>query len=79
MDGGADWSFGPEALIRRNVLVGNVEAAVEICLKCGRMADALLLAHPDRDLYAKVRDENIKLQGDPFLQQSVEDMIHYRP
>lgn len=30
---GADWSQGPEALIRQTFLVGSREAAVEICLK----------------------------------------------
>eukprot|EP00392_Amoebophrya_sp_AT5.2_P018700 g19306.t1 len=64
---GADWSQGPEALIRQTFLVGSREAAVEICLKCGRVADALLIAYPEPELFAKVRDEYIQKENDPFL------------
>lgn len=62
-----DWNAGPEALIRQSFLVGNREAAVEICLKSGRMADALLIAHSDPQLFQVVRDEYLKQQNDPFL------------
>jgi protein transport protein SEC31 len=34
----------PESLIGQALLLGHTEAAVELCLKQGRMADALLLA-----------------------------------
>ncbi|CAD7961704.1 unnamed protein product [Amoebophrya sp. A25] len=63
----ADWSQGPESLIRTNFLVGSREAAVEICLKCGRVADALLIAYAEPGLFAKVRDEYLKRQNDTFL------------
>lgn len=64
----ADWASGPEALIRKNFLVGNRTAAVEICLKCGRLADALVIAYQDPVLFSRVRDEYIRKQNDPFLQ-----------
>ena len=40
----ADWTAGPEALIKESLLIGDLACAVEVCLKCGRMAYALLLA-----------------------------------
>ncbi|CAD7968388.1 unnamed protein product [Amoebophrya sp. A120] len=67
VDSASDWNQGPELLIRQNFLVGSREAAVEICLKCGRVADALLIAYPEPELFAKVRDEYIQSQQDPFL------------
>lgn len=49
-----DWNAGPEALIKQNFLIGSRDAAVEICLKCNRVADALLIAYADPDLFHKV-------------------------
>ena len=33
-----------EAVIKRSLLVGNFEAAVQCCMSTGNMADAMLLA-----------------------------------
>lgn len=63
-----DWSVGPEALIKQSLLVGNLTAAVEICFKSGRMAEALLLASGGgTTLWTRARDEYLRLQGDSFL------------
>lgn len=37
-------SKAAEAVIKRSLLVGNFEAAVQCCMSTGNMADALLLA-----------------------------------
>jgi protein transport protein SEC31 len=66
--GGTDWSTGPESLVKKSMLIGDLPAAVEVCLKSGRMADALLLASGGgTDLWVRTRDEYLRLQGDPFL------------
>jgi len=63
-----DWSSGPEALIKQSLLVGNLAAAVECCFKSGRMAEGLLLASGGgTTLFARARDEYLRLQGDVFL------------
>jgi len=63
-----DWSSGPEALIKQALLVGNLAAAVECCFKHGRMAEGLLLASGGgTTLFARARDEYLRLQGDVFL------------
>ncbi|CAE8629816.1 unnamed protein product [Polarella glacialis] len=63
-----DWSAGPEALIKQNLLVGNLTAAVECCFKSGKMAEALLLASGGgTTLWTRAREEYLKLQGDAFL------------
>merc|ERR1719261_757770 len=65
---GTDWSSGPEALIKKSLLIGNLAAAVECCFKSGRMAEALLLASGGgTQLWTRARDEYLRLQGDPFL------------
>lgn len=63
-----DWSSGPEALIKQSLLVGNLTAAVELCFKSGKMAEALLLASGGGiTLWTRARDEYLRLQGDTFL------------
>lgn len=63
-----DWSAGPEALIKKSLLIGNLPAAVECCFKCGRMAEGLLLASGGGTaLWTRARDEYLRLQEDPFL------------
>ena len=39
-----NWDEGAEGIIKRNLLVGNLEYAAEVALKCGRTTEALLIA-----------------------------------
>ena len=39
-----NWDEGVEGIIKRNLLFGNLEYAAEVALKCGRTAEALLIA-----------------------------------
>lgn len=39
-----NWDEGAEGIIKRNLLVGNLEYAAEVALKAGRTAEALLIA-----------------------------------
>eukprot|EP00438_Fugacium_kawagutii_P023184 Skav219470 [mRNA] locus=scaffold2809:51831:60425:+ [translate_table: standard] len=48
--------------------VGNLTAAVELCFKNNKMAEALLLASGGgTTLWTRARDEYLRLQGDSFL------------
>jgi len=40
-----NWDVGAENLIKNNILIGNYEGAIDAAMKCGRTAEALLLAH----------------------------------
>lgn len=67
-DDKVDWSVGPEAIIKKALLVGNLTAAVECCFKSGLMAEALLLASGGgQETFLAARDEYLRLRGDPFL------------
>lgn len=44
MSNGQPLSKAGEAVIKRSLLVGNFEAAVQCCMSTGNMADAMLLA-----------------------------------
>ena len=40
-----DWNQGKEKLIKQNILIGNYEGAIDAAIKCGRTAEALIIAH----------------------------------
>jgi hypothetical protein len=40
----ANWDESIEGVIKRNLLVGNIEYAAEVALKAGRFTEALLIA-----------------------------------
>jgi hypothetical protein len=50
-----------EDAVQRALVVGNYQAAVEVCLKAGRLADALLLASvAGNDLWQTTQTEYLK-------------------
>ena len=40
-----NWNAGIEKIIKDNILIGNIEGAVDSALRCGRVAEAFLLAY----------------------------------
>ena len=40
----SNWDEGAEGIIKRNLLVGNLEFAAEVALKSGRTVEAFLIA-----------------------------------
>lgn len=62
-----------DAAIKRAVIAGNFEAAVECCFKFGRMADAMLLAATGgRELFEKTQDRYFELMKEqPFMNITV--------
>lgn len=40
-----NWDAGIEKIIKENLLIGNFEGAIDCSLKCGRNAEALILAY----------------------------------
>ncbi|KAF4663760.1 protein transport protein S31 [Perkinsus chesapeaki] len=63
-----DWSSGVEHIIKQSLLVGDLNAAVDCCMRSGKYADALLLASGGgQDLWLRTRDEYMRRQQDPFF------------
>jgi protein transport protein SEC31 len=57
-----------EALIKRSLLVGQFESAVDCCIKAGRLADALLLATcGGAELWQKTQEKYFEMQKRPFM------------
>jgi len=44
-----NWDVGIENIIKRNILIGNFEGAIDAAMKCGRTVEALLLAYSKSD------------------------------
>ena len=40
-----NWDIGRERLIKHNMLIGNYDGAIDAALKCGRTAEALIIAY----------------------------------
>ena len=53
-----NWDEGVEGLIKRNLLIGNLEYAAEIALKAGRTTEALLIAEAGGEqLFEKIKED----------------------
>lgn len=48
-----NWDMGKERLVKQNLLIGNYEGAIDAALKCGRTAEALIIAFSvDQNLFS---------------------------
>ncbi len=71
-----NWNEGVEKIIKQSILIGNLEGAVDCCLKCGRAAEALILASFAGDeLFAKTKDRFLQSHKDVFLQSTFTHVI----
>ena len=53
-----NWDEGAEGIIKRNLLIGNMEYASEVALKAGRTAEALLIAEAGgQQLFDRIKEE----------------------
>lgn len=54
----ANWNEGPEKMIKKSLMIGNLEYAAELALKCGRTAEALLIAEQgSEELYEAIKQQ----------------------
>ena len=65
-----NWDEGAEGIIKRNLLLGNLEYAAEVALKSGRTTEALLIAEAGgsslkerikEDYFSQSKDSYVKL------------------
>jgi len=64
----ANWNEGVESLIKKNLLIGNLQYAAEIALKCGRTTTALLIAERGGpDLFNEIKQSYFELEKDAFI------------
>ena len=79
-----NWDEGAEGIIKRNLLVGNLDCAAEVALKAGRTAEALLIAERGgsqlferikEEYFAQTKDSYIKLFLRSIVQEDFKEMV----
>ncbi len=72
-----NWNLGAEKLIKQSLLIGDLESAVDVALKCGREAEALLIASAgDKELFNKVKQSFFNKNKDLFIKNIFSSIIN---
>lgn len=72
-----NWNLGPEKLIKQSLLIGDLESAVDVALKSGRDAEALLIASAgDKDLFSKAKAAFFNKNRDLFIKNIFSSIIN---
>ena len=75
MSKNANWNEGHENLIKKNLLIGNLQYAAEIALKCGRTTMALIIAERGGpELFADIKQRYFELEKDSFITEVVKSI-----
>lgn len=71
-----NWNEGMEKMIKRNLLIGNLQYAAEVALKCGRTAEALLIAEQgSQSLFEEIKQQYFAMQKDPFIKTVLQAIV----
>lgn len=71
-----NWNAGIEKIIKSNILIGNIEGAVDSALKCGRVAEALLLAYAKGgDFFKSTIKSYVTSCNDPFVKNVIRYLV----
>lgn len=72
-----NWNQGAEGIIKKNLLIGNIEGAAQCALKSGRTSEALLLAMiaDDQQVFERIKEDYFALQKDPFVQTVIKRIV----
>jgi len=59
-----NWREGHESLIRNALLLGNLEYAAEVALRCGRTTEALIIADSadDEEMFERIKERFFQMQ-----------------
>jgi protein transport protein SEC31 len=72
-----NWNQGAEKLIKHSLLIGDLESAVDVALKCGREAEALLIASAgDKNLFNKAKASFFNKNKDLFIKNIFSSIIN---
>lgn len=72
----SNWDEGAEGLIKRSLLIGNLELAAEVALKAGRTTEALLIAmEGGQELLDKIREAFFEQSKDPFVKHIIKAIV----
>lgn len=68
-----NWDEGNESIIKQNLLIGELEYAAQVALKCGRSTEALLIAEAGgSELFEQIKQEYFDSQRDLFVKDVIQ-------
>jgi hypothetical protein len=71
-----NWDEGAEGVIKRNLLIGNLEYAAEVALKVGRTAEALLIAEAGgQQLFDRIKEEYFAQSKDSYVKLFLRSIV----
>ena len=71
-----NWNLGSEKLIKDSLLIGDLDNAVEVAMKCGRDAEALLIAsNGSKELFLKAKNLFFSKNKDLFIKNIFSSII----
>lgn len=71
-----NWDEGTEGIIKRNLLIGNLECAAEVALKAGRTAEALLIAEAGgKALLDRIKEEYFTQSKDSYVKHFLRSIV----
>ena len=62
-----NWNVGNEKIIKRSILLGDLESAVELLFKNNRYSEALLIASTKPELFEKAKETYFEKENDLFV------------
>ena len=72
----SNWNEDIGKLIKDNLIIDNLEGAIDACLKCGRKAEALFFAsYGSEELLKKTREKFIKYNDDRYLKNVIKPLL----
>lgn len=72
----SNWDEAAEGIIKRSLLIGNLELAAEVALKAGRTAEALLIAEAGgQQLFDKIKADFFEQSKDPFVKHIIKAIV----
>ena len=71
-----NWNSGVERIIKENLIIGNYDGSIDCALKCGRTAEALLIAYSQgSDLFEKTVKAFFTASTDLFMKNVLKNII----
>lgn len=75
-----NWDMGKERLVKQNILIGNYEGAIDAALKCGRTAEALIIAYSvDQNLFSNTLKAYFTETTDNFITDILKNIAYRDP
>lgn len=75
----SNWNEGAEGIIKRNLMIGNIEGAAECAMKCGRTAEAFLLALSAQNdkVFEQIKEEFFTHNKDNFVTTVIKGIVDH--